>query len=193
MIRIEKESLPKEYERAIIEEYYRMYNEREGFPRPFNQNVRYTADESRLRKRDLNNSDLMKAIKAYSSISEDNIEFICYGPDDVITTIARIMISENNIHIIDILFLNYPYLQEKMSYIKNIIDIASNYGYQNGCKTISCEVGKTDKDSLLFTMLKNMGFVLPKDALKEASQYPTYIMEKGIIRKDEQTRRRKQE
>ena len=193
MIRIEKESLPKEYERAIIEEYYNMYKEREGFPIPITQNVRYTADITRLRKRDLNNTDLMKAIKAYSSIKEDNIEFICYGPDDIITAIARIMLSEDNIHIIDILFLDYPYLQEKMSYIKNIIDVASNYGYQNGCKTISCEVGKTDKDSLLYTMLNNMGFVLSKDAEKEASNYPTYILEKEIIRKHEQTRSRKQE
>ena len=42
-------------------------------------------------------------------------------------------------------------------------------------------------------MLKNMGFVLPKDALKEASNYPTYILEKEITRKYEQTRSRKQE
>ena len=191
MVRIEKKSLPKEYERVIIEEYYNMYNKREGFPRPFAQSIRFTADKSRLRKKDLANADLMKAIKAYSSISEDNIEFICYGPEDVITAIARIMLSEDNIHIIDILFLDYPYLQEKISYIKNIIDIAYNYGYLNGCKTISCEVEKLDSTN--YNVLSNYDFDLIPDAEKEASQYSTYIMEKGIVRKDEQTRSRKQE
>ena len=50
MVRIEKEFLPKEYERAIIEEYYKLYKDREGFPFPVRTDVRYTSDLSCLRK-----------------------------------------------------------------------------------------------------------------------------------------------
>ena len=186
MVRIEKEYLPKEYERAIIEEYYKLYKNRDGFPIPIRNDVRFTSDLSRLRKKDLNNPELMKAIDAYTSIENDNIEFICYGPDDVITVIARIMLSKNYLHIIDILYLYYPSLAEKYSYIKNILDIANCYGYKNHCETISCEVSKDD--GITFDILTNLGYALTPEMEKESRNYPTYILERQTVRRDGYTR-----
>ena len=186
MVKIEKETLPKEYERAIIGEYYKMYKEREGFPIPTSNDIRFTADLHRLRKKDLRNPELMKAIEAYTSIEDDNVEGICYGPNDVITAIARIIISEDNLHIIDIIYLYYPSLAEKYSYIKNILDIANCYGYSKGCNTISCAVNKND--SITFDILTNLGYELTPEMEKEASNYPTYILERKTIRKNGPTR-----
>ena len=189
MIKIEKEFLPKEYERAIIEEYYKMYRDRDGFPQQIRGDVRYTADFSHLRKKDLRNQELMKAINAYTSIENSDIEFICYGEDEVITAVARIMKHCKNLHIIDMIFLYYPTLAEKCSYIKNLLDAANCYAYQSGCETISCEVAKND--GIAFDILSDLGYSLTPDLEKESRNYPTYILERQVFRRDGQTRSRK--
>ena len=189
MVRIEKNELPKEYERAIIEEYYKLYKRRYGFPLSFGTDVRYTSDLSKLRKKDLHNNLLMQAIEAYTSVEDDNTEFLLYGPDDIITTCARILLNDRFLHVIDVLYLNYPTLSEKNSYFKNLIDIANCYGYKLGCDTISCEVDKDD--GITFDLLYNMGYELSKEMEMESSKYPTYKKKKKIVTKDEQTRSRK--
>ena len=73
MIDVVREKLPKEYERVVLEEYYKLFTNMYGTgPTLFRGPITYSLDESKLTKKDLADQILTSSIGAVKSVYEDD-------------------------------------------------------------------------------------------------------------------------
>ena len=133
MVIITGKRLPKIYERVVLEEYYQFFtrmNNSGALERFFHRPFKFTTDKNKQNVGDLKYDIFQDCLEAYESIDASNIEFVCLCDDESpfesdeilfeektdninIVAVARIRIDEDNIHIPEILFLDYPDQKEK--------------------------------------------------------------------------------
>lgn len=192
MIRIEKENLPKEYERVILEEYYNFFQKFNGSSRFFQAKPNFTTNVDKQKLSSLHDESFQETIDAYKSILNDNIEFMLYIPKDVVTAIARIKIDDTSLHIAEIIFLDYPKRDEVVKTTLKIISECLIYGAQLNLETLYFEVPKFDDVSLMIAL--NNGFKHHEEPISVREKEQTFLLEKEIIRRKENewSRRRKQ-
>lgn len=195
---ITDEKLPKVYERPILEEYYCFFKKLGWstgsiFPRK----VRFTTLTDRLTKMDEMDECLMASINTYKSIENSDIRFVLfideYNEHDNILALARIKEKENDIHVAEILFLDYPNKEEKQNIIDKILIFIEEYARYYDISKVTCEIPKYD--NLYLNVVNNKGYssVEENERVKALSQ--TFLLEKKIkLTRDENewTRNRKQ-
>ena len=182
MIDVVREKLPKEYERVVLEEYYKLFTNMYGTgPTLFRGPITYSLDESKLTKKDLADQILTSSIGAVKSVYEDdNLEFILYRENDNrISALARIRINENSdIHIAETLFLEYQDYDEKIRIISDIISELEEYARSLDCSILYYEIPKYDTESLDIAFYN--GFKIVDEPQRITSSQRTYLLSKPI-------------
>lgn len=191
MIEIKNE-LPKEYERVVLEEYYNLFKNMYGITfNPFRSERRFTTDREKLNEKDSVDPLMVSAIGALESLSiDENIKLLLYKEEDGrISSIARIRITpKSNIHIAEVIFLEYQSFAEKSNIIKEMINYLTDVASRIECLEVSIEVPDYDED-ILHIILDND---LKKLEEKKSRFYHTKIYKRDIKKEHECTLSRKQ-
>ena len=182
MIDIAKGKLPIEYNRVVLEEYYNFFSNMYGAKNPlFRGSITYSLDESKLSQKDLSDYILTSSIGAVKSVYEnDDLEFLLNREDDGrISAIARIRITENsNIHIAEVLFLEYQTSEEKMRIITDFTKELEEYARCLDCNTLYYEIPKFDEEGINLAIFNGFKFI--DEPSRVTSSQRTYVLSKPI-------------
>lgn len=186
------EKIPKIYERAVLAEYYRFFQNLNGSKDIINKNLSFTTDAYKLTEKETRNENFLEAYKVLEN-NQRNIKFVLLkGEEQELLAVARIRIDEFAIYICDIVYTNYPTIAEQVSCFTDLYeaikDIANNYQKDY----IEIEVPKNDDFTL--DEAEYYGFANTTEPNRVTRNYKTVILTKEIRKKElnGQTRSRKQ-
>ncbi len=186
------EKIPKIYERAVLSEYYRFFQNLNGSKDIINKNLSFTTDAYKLTEKETRNENFLDAYKVLEN-NQRNIKFVLLkGEEQELLAVARIRIDEFAIYICDIVYTNYPTIAEQVSSFTDLYeaikDIANNYQKDY----IEIEVPKNDDFTL--DEAEYYGFANTTEPNRVTRNYKTVILTKEIRKKElnGQTRSRKQ-
>lgn len=186
------EKIPKIYERAVLAEYYRFFQNLNGSKDIINKNLSFTTDAYKLTEKETRNESFLDAYKVLEN-NQRNIKFVLLkGEEQELLAVARIRIDEFAIYICDIVYTNYPTIAEQVSSFTGLYeaikDIANNYQKDY----IEIEVPKNDEFTL--DEAEYYGFANTTEPNRVTRNYKTVILTKEIRKKElnGQTRSRKQ-
>lgn len=186
------EKIPKIYERAVLAEYYRFFQNLNGSKDIINKNLSFTTDAYKLTEKETRNECFLEAYKVLEN-NQRNIKFVLLkGEEQELLAVARIRIDEFAIYICDIVYTNYPTIAEQISSFTDLYeaikDIANNYQKDY----IEIEVPKNDDFTL--DEAEYYGFANTTEPNRVTRNYKTVILTKEIRKKElnGQTRSRKQ-
>lgn len=186
------EKIPKIYERAVLAEYYRFFQNLNGSKDIINKNLSFTTDAYKLTEKETRNESFLDAYKVLEN-NQRNIKFVLLkGEEQELLAVARIRIDEFAIYICDIVYTNYPTIAEQVSSFTDLYeaikDIANNYQKDY----IEIEVPKNDDFTL--DEAEYYGFANTTEPNRVTRNYKTVILTKEIRKKElnGQTRSRKQ-
>lgn len=186
------EKIPKIYERTVLAEYYRFFQNLNGSKDIINKNLSFTTDAYKLTEKETRNECFLEAYKVLEN-KQRNIKFVLLkGEEQELLAVARIRIDENAIYICDIVYTNYPTIAEQVSSFTDlyeaVIDIANNYQKDY----LEIEVPKNDDFTL--DEAEYYGFANTTEPNRVTRNYKTVILTKEIRKKElnGQTRSRKQ-
>lgn len=186
------EKIPKIYERAVLSEYYRFFQNLNGSKDIINKNLSFTTDAYKLTEKETRNESFLDAYKVLEN-NQRNIKFVLLkGEEQELLAVARIRIDEFAIYICDIVYTNYPTIAEQVSSFTDLYeaikDIANNYQKDY----IEIEVPKNDDFTL--DEAEYYGFANTTEPNRVTRNYKTVILTKEIRKKElnGQTRSRKQ-
>ena len=186
------EKIPKIYERAVLAEYYRFFQNLNGSKDIINKNLSFTTDAYKLTEKETRNECFLEAYKVLEN-NQRNIKFVLLkGEEQELLAVARIRIDEFAIYICDIVYTNYPNIAEQISSFTDLYeaikDIANNYQKDY----LEIEVPKNDDFTL--DEAEYYGFANTTEPNRVTRNYKTVILTKEIRKKElnGQTRSRKQ-
>lgn len=186
------EKIPKIYERAVLSEYYRFFQNLNGSKDIINKNLSFTTDAYKLTEKETRNENFLDAYKVLEN-NQRNIKFVLLkGEEQELLALARIRIDEFAIYICDIVYTNYPTIAEQVSSFTDLYeaieDIANNYQKDY----LEIEVPKNDNFTL--DEAEYYGFANTTEPNRVTRNYKTVILTKEIRKKElnGQTRSRKQ-
>lgn len=186
------EKIPKIYERAVLAEYYRFFQNLNGSKDIINKNLSFTTDAYKLTERETRNENFLDAYKVLEN-NQRNVKFVLLkGEEQELLAVARIRIDEFAIYICDIVYTNYPTIAEQISSFTDLYeaikDIANNYQKDY----LEIEVPKNDDFTL--DEAEYYGFANTTEPNRVTRNYKTVILTKEIRKKElnGQTRSRKQ-
>lgn len=186
------EKIPKIYERTVLSEYYRFFQNLNGSKDIINKNLSFTTDAYKLTEKETRNENFLDAYKVLEN-NQRNIKFVLLkGEEQELLAVARIRIDEFAIYICDIVYTNYPTIAEQVSCFTDLYeaikDIANNYQKDY----IEIEVPKNDDFTL--DEAEYYGFANTTEPNRVTRNYKTVILTKEIRKKElnGQTRSRKQ-
>ncbi len=186
------EKIPKIYERTVLSEYYRFFQNLNGSKDIINKNLSFTTDAYKLTEKETRNECFLEAYKVLEN-NQRNIKFVLLkGEEQELLAVARIRIDEFAIYICDIVYTNYPTIAEQVSCFTDLYeaikDIANNYQKDY----LEIEVPKNDDFTL--DEAEYYGFANTTEPNRVTRNYKTVILTKEIRKKElnGQTRSRKQ-
>lgn len=186
------EKIPKIYERTVLSEYYRFFQNLNGSKDIINKNLSFTTDAYKLTEKETRNESFLDAYKVLEN-NQRNIKFVLLkGEEQELLAVARIRIDEFAIYICDIVYTNYPTIAEQVSSFTDLYeaikDIANNYQKDY----LEIEVPKNDNFTL--EEAEYYGFANTTEPNRVTRNYKTVILTKEIRKKElnGQTRSRKQ-
>jgi len=186
------EKIPKIYERTVLSEYYRFFQNLNGSKDIINKNLSFTTDAYKLTEKETRNENFLDAYKVLEN-NQRNIKFVLLkGEEQELLAVARIRIDEFAIYICDIVYTNYPTIAEQISSFTDLYeaikDIANNYQKDY----LEIEVPKNDDFTL--DEAEYYGFANTTEPNRVTRNYKTVILTKEIRKKElnGQTRSRKQ-
>lgn len=186
------EKIPKIYERTVLSEYYRFFQNLNGSKDIINKNLSFTTDAYKLTEKETRNENFLDAYKVLEN-NQRNVKFVLLkGEEQELLAVARIRIDEFAIYICDIVYTNYPTIAEQVSCFTNLYeaikDIANNYQKDY----LEIEVPKNDDFTL--DEAEYYGFANTTEPNRVTRNYKTVILTKEIRKKElnGQTRSRKQ-
>lgn len=186
------EKIPKIYERTVLSEYYRFFQNLNGSKDIINKNLSFTTDAYKLTEKETRNENFLDAYKVLEN-NQRNIKFVLLkGEEQELLALARIRIDEFAIYICDIVYTNYPTIAEQVSSFTDLYeaikDIANNYQKDY----LEIEVPKNDDFTL--DEAEYYGFANTTEPNRVTRNYKTVILTKEIRKKElnGQTRSRKQ-
>lgn len=186
------EKIPKIYERTVLSEYYRFFQNLNGSKDIINKNLSFTTDAYKLTEKETRNESFLDAYKVLEN-NQRNIKFVLLkGEEQELLAVARIRIDEFAIYICDIVYTNYPTIAEQVSSFTDLYeaikDIANNYQKDY----LEIEVPKNDDFTL--DEAEYYGFANTTEPNRVTRNYKTVILTKEIRKKElnGQTRSRKQ-
>lgn len=186
------EKIPKIYERTVLFEYYRFFQNLNGSKDIINKNLSFTTDAYKLTEKETRNENFLDAYKVLEN-NQRNIKFVLLkGEEQELLAVARIRIDEFAIYICDIVYTNYPTIAEQVSSFTDLYeaikDIANNYQKDY----LEIEVPKNDDFTL--DEAEYYGFANTTEPNRVTRNFKTVILTKEIRKKElnGQTRSRKQ-
>lgn len=186
------EKIPKIYERTVLSEYYRFFQNLNGSKDIINKNLSFTTDAYKLTEKETRNENFLDAYKVLEN-NQRNVKFVLLkGEEQELLAVARIRIDEFAIYICDIVYTNYPTIAEQVSSFTGLYeaikDIANNYQKDY----LEIEVPKNDEFTL--DEAEYYGFANTTEPNRVTRNYKTVILTKEIRKKElnGQTRSRKQ-
>lgn len=186
------EKIPKIYERTVLSEYYRFFQNLNGSKDIINKNLSFTTDAYKLTEKETRNENFLDAYKVLEN-NQRNIKFVLLkGEEQELLAVARIRIDEFAIYICDIVYTNYPTIAEQVSSFTDLYeaikDIANNYQKDY----LEIEVPKNDDFTL--DEAEYYGFANTTEPNRVTRNYKTVILTKELRKKElnGQTRSRKQ-
>ena len=186
------EKIPKIYERTVLSEYYRFFQNLNGSKDIINKNLSLSTDAYKLTEKETRNENFLDAYKVLEN-NQRNIKFVLLkGEEQELLAVARIRIDEFAIYICDIVYTNYPTIAEQISSFTDLYeaikDIANNYQKDY----LEIEVPKNDDFTL--DEAEYYGFANTTEPNRVTRNYKTVILTKEIRKKElnGQTRSRKQ-
>ena len=180
MIDIERENLPKEYERVVLEEYYDFLSNLYGIPSSiFRGKPTFTTELEKLSRKDFKDQILLSAIGALNSITSDDIEFVFNKElDGRISALARIRIKETDIHIAEILYLEYQDYDEKAHIAKEMFTTLKEYANNLNIPLLCYEVPQNDETGIDIALENGFSFI--EEPSHETSISRTFVFEKKL-------------
>lgn len=186
------EKIPKVYERTVLSEYYKFFQELYGSKDIFNKSISYTTDIYKLTDKELRNENFLEAYKVLENQNR-NIKFVLLkGEEQELLAVARIRIDKNAIYVCDIIYTDYPTFAEKttnfIELYETFLIIANNYKKEY----LEIEVPKNDEFTL--DEAEYYGFSNTTEPNRISRNYNTIILTKELRKKklNGQTRSRKQ-
>lgn len=186
------EKIPKVYERTVLSEYYKFFQELYGSKDILNKNISYTTDIYKLTDKELRNENFLEAYKVLENQNR-NIKFVLLkGEEQELLAVARIRIDKNAIYVCDIIYTDYPTFAEKttnfIELYETFLIIANNYKKEY----LEIEVPKNDEFTL--DEAEYYGFSNTTEPNRISRNYNTIILTKELGKKkiNGQTRSRKQ-
>lgn len=181
MIDIIREKLPKEYERVVLEEYYNFLLAMYGSSHLGRSSLKFTRDKSKHSRRELSDPLFGSALGILDSLENDNdLELIVNKEDDGrISAIARIRVIEGKeIHIAEILFLEYQDEIEKMTIMNEMFAKITEYASCLNCPDVYYEIPKYADFLISFSLSE--GFVPIEEPERVTSANRTYVLRKSV-------------
>ena len=88
------EKIPKIYERTVLSEYYRFFQNLNGSKDIINKNLSFTTDAYKLTEKETRNENFLDAYKVLEN-NQRNIKFVLLkGEEQELLAVARIRIDE---------------------------------------------------------------------------------------------------
>lgn len=173
------DKIPKLAERTVIEEYYNFYqivNYNKGL---LPKRRTFSIDSEKLMGRDLNDNSLLDAIETVQN-ETDNFKFLLvYDDNKYLSAVARLKFNEDNIHMCEIIFTNYPNILEKLTSINDVINYLNKLGIEYDVDNISLEL--LNSEVSLISFVNGAGF---SNDSHDEYKYQTTIFTKDIRKKD---------
>lgn len=180
--------IPPKYERIVLEEYYKFYQFINGEKDIFSKSLHFTTDKNKLTDKELKNKSFMDALKTIKNENNNMLFLLTFEVDGKLTSVARIKLTKETIHICDIVYPSYSDDEEKEIILGEIIHKIEEIASVNN-QNIDFEIPFDDDLALTFASVN--GFV---NLSEDKRIYQTMILTKiGKEReKDECTLSRKQ-
>lgn len=178
MVKME-DKVPKMAERVIIEEYYNFFKIVNCEKVIKNKKRTFSTVISKLNEKDLSDVSLIDAIRAVKN-EDENIKFLTvYDTAENLSAVARIKFNEGNIHLCDVVFVNYPDVLEKFIDINEIMYYLIDLGIEYDVNDISMEILKSE--DALVKFIENNGFTYN---VRDVSKYHTVVLIKNLRKKE---------
>lgn len=186
------EKIPKIYERAVLAEYYRFFQNLNGSKDILNKNLMFTTDAYKLTEKETRNECFLEAYKVLEN-KQRNVKFVLLkGEEQELLAVARIRIDENAIYICDIVYTNYPTITEQVSSFTDLYEAITDIANNHQKDYVEIEVPKNDDFTL--DEAEYYGFANTTEPNRVTRNYKTVILTKELRKKElnGQTRSRKQ-
>lgn len=191
MVKIE-EKIPEEYLRVVLEEFYNHYTNMFRLIKPIIGKPKFTLDAQKYNHYNKSNCyDLVMETVNDIRTKTTNKVVCLYDNNNILKSIAVIIINEDEIELKNLVYLDYPNKLEEFIYANEMIHFVETKfdGYR-----ITWEVSK--KPNTLFEILVNTGYdyKIEDDSLRVA-KHVTLLLQKDLRikeKEDEWTLSRKQ-
>ena len=180
--------IPAKYERIVLEEYYEFYQFQYGKKDFLNKNIKFTTNSDKLTDKEIDNKSLMDSIKTIKNEGDKFSFLLSFDTEGRLTSVTRIHISKEYIHICDIVYTNYPDVLEKLEILNEIIQKVEEIASLNN-QQIDFEIPTNDEVTINFA--SSYGYALISS---DKRVFRTLVFTKDIEKRDldEQTLSRKQ-
>lgn len=178
MIKME-DKIPKLAERTAIEEYYKFYQVVNADKGLLPKRRTFTTNLKKLTDKDISDKSLMDAVATVKN-EDENLKFLLvYDDEKNLSAVARLKFNKDNIHMCEIIFINYPDVLERLVSINEVINYLSKLGIEYDVKDVSMEL--LNGDGSLIKFVESAGF---SNDLHDESKYQTTVLTKNIRKKD---------
>lgn len=180
--------IPPKYERIVLEEYYKFYQFINGEKDIFYKSLHFTTDKNKLTDKELKNISFMDALKTITNENNNMLFLLTFEVDGKLTSVARIKLTKETIHICDIVYPSYSDDEEKEIILGEIIHKIEEIASVNN-QNIDFEIPFDDDLALTFVSVN--GFV---NLSEDKRIFQTMLLTKIVKEreKDECTLSRKQ-
>lgn len=178
MIKME-DRIPKLAERMVIEEYYKFYqivNAEKGL---LPKKRTFTTNLKKLTEKDMGDISLVNAIDTVRNDAEDFKFLLVYDDEKNLSAVARLIFNTDNIHMGEIIYVNYPDILEKLTSLNEVINYLSKLGLEYDVKDVSMEL--LNMDGALIKFAEGSGFY---NNTHDESKYQTIVLTKNVRKKD---------
>ena len=180
--------IPVNYERTVLEEYYKFYLFQNGKKDLINKNVKFTMDDEKLSIKEKENKSLMDSINTLKNENDKFTFMLSFNDEERLIAVARIGINRNYVHICDIVYTNYPNPSEQVEILNELIPKIEEIASLNG-QEVDFEIPINDKAAIYFAKMFDY-----EQMADEKDVFRTYMFTKKIEKRNnyEQTLSRKQ-
>lgn len=178
MIKMEND-IPKLAERTVIEEYYKFYQVINADKGLISKRRTFTTDLTKLTEKDMSDKSLMDAITTVRNDSASLKFLLIYDDNKALSAVARLKFNEDNIHMCEIIFTNYPNILEKLVSLNEVINCLNELGIEYDVQDVSVELLNNEESLIKF--VESTGF---SNNTHDESMYQTTVLTNNIRKKN---------
>lgn len=187
MINIVKK-IPAKYERIVLEEYYEFYQFQHGKKDILSKNIKFTTNKEKLTEKEISNKSFMDSLKTVKNEEYKFLFLLSFDDERRLTSVTRIHISKEYIHVCDTVYTNYPDELEKLKILNEIIQKVEEIASLNN-QQIDFEIPTNDEVTIYLVSAYGYNLLSGDKRLFRTLVYTKNIKKREL---DEQTLSRKQ-